>query len=218
MNCAAQNRHADWLNAQLSQAAESAPHRPTRCRRAKRLPSSAAEFARVRHAGVPTVFADAWKLFGSHIADWRDPAVLLRQYGETVHSASYFSTADAAARFGVQPSANGDAMLDPHRMDKTLREVLEFNRSGRLLVLEQSAFLRPDSGDPESPPLDTPLAAQFETPPWTRWAPLREANLWLGRVLPSCPKESPLHFDPDDNLMLQLRGEKTFLMYDAAQA
>ena len=34
----------------------------------------------------------------------------------------------------------------------------------------------------------------------------------------SRPKESPLHFDPDDNLMLQLRGEKTFLMYDAAQA
>ena len=46
-----------------------------------------------------------------------------------------------------------------------------------------------------------------------------EVNLWLGRVREGRrPKESPTHYDPHDNLMLQLRGEKTFHMYHAMDA
>eukprot|EP00038_Savillea_parva_P030171 m.76017 g.76017 ORF g.76017 m.76017 type:complete len:451 (+) comp9034_c0_seq1:384-1736(+) len=57
-----------------------------------------------------------------------------------------------------------------------------------------------------------PLADEWQAPPFTTDFSPTMVNLWMGRCRKS-PKESALHTDPDENLLLQVKGSKTFHMF-----
>ena len=45
------------------------------------------------------------------------------------------------------------------------------------------------------------------------WLDLLSVNFWLGRVGGGKRKESPLHFDPKENILIQLAGRKRFVLF-----
>ena len=203
---------------------------PPDCARLDRLPT-AEEFAELRLRGQPVVIGNAWGMFGEKVKQWRDPEYLRQKYGSVRARASYFDTQKKGERFGMQPVEGGKFLRVPYKVERTLAEVIDFNRTDRLLFIEQCPIFslenggdqllfdeqglpQPRSGQP------TPLYREWRQPAFATSAfHQSEVNLWLGRIPKGAPpKESPTHYDPTDNLMLQLRGTKTWHLYHAFDA
>ena len=203
---------------------------PDDCARLDRLPT-AEEFAELRLSGQPTVISNAWAMFGEQVQQWRDPDYLRKNYGSLQAHASYFDTQKAGERFGIQPAEGGKFIIQPYQVTMSLAEVIDFNRTNRLLFIEQypiwglnddertlhfdeQGLPEPRSGQ------HTPLYEEWQRPAFASSAfHQTEVNLWLGRMPRGVPpKESPTHYDATDNLMLQLRGTKTWHLYHAFDA
>eukprot|EP00936_MAST-01D_sp_MAST-1D-sp1_P000883 g883.t1 len=203
---------------------------PRRCARLDRLPT-AEEFAELRLRGQPTIIGNAWNMFGKSVRHWRDPDYLRKKYGSVRAYASYFDTQKQGERFGMQPVEGGKFLRVPYKVEKTLAEAIDFNRTNRLLFIEQCPIFSLKDGEdqlryderglPESRSgQHTPLYEEWRRPAFAPSAfHQTEVNLWLGRIpKDALPKESPAHYDPMDNLMLQLRGTKTWHLYHAFDA
>ena len=208
---------------------------PSECVRVKRLPRTEAEFHLLaRRRGHPVIFENAWGLFGDTMAKWRNTSYLIDTFGETPISASYFDSEDPSERFGITPVDDGKYILQPFRREFSLKELVAFDEPTRLAFAEQYNFLhfeefnqedvdedgmpRPRRGSSSSNGAAR-MAKDWKAPAFVGGFDPSEVNLWLGRVREGRrPKESPTHYDPHDNLMLQLRGTKTFHMYHAHDA
>jgi len=170
-----------------------------------------ASFARIHSAGWPIVLTGAAALFGDDVGAWQNVSHLREFAGSLMVPASYFSTVDGE-RFGTQVADDGQRVLvGPNRMS-TIDELLSFERSDRVLFAEPATIY-----DVEEGVMLAPLFERWLAPKFTFNRP-NSVNLWAGRVHLERPKESSLHYDDDDNLLLQLIGTKTFLMYPATDA
>ena len=70
----------------------------------------------------------------------------------------------------------------------------------------------------EAEHVDPVMMADWNMPPFLNKMELQSVAVWAGRIQGDRPKESPTHYDPVDNLFLQLRGTKVFGMYGANHA
>ena len=226
------------LNEALSRDVHDNHDFPSACLRMKHLPQSSAEFDLVaRQRGHPIIFEDAWELFGPKIPRWRNTSYLSDELGHMRISASYFDANDPSERFGITPVDGGRYILQPLRKSFTLKQLVAFDDPDRLAFAEQFNFIHHEEYEPwplfmqreqslDARPMARPvehteaeMAKDWEKPAFIGHVDPSEVNLWLGRVREGRrPKESPTHYDPHDNLMLQLRGTKTFHMYHAFDA
>ena len=62
------------------------------------------------------------------------------------------------------------------------------------------------------------MMAEWEIPPFLEFLHLQSVAVWGGKLQGTRPKESPTHYDPADNLFLQLKGSKIFGMFGANHA
>jgi hypothetical protein len=206
---------------------------PAECVRVKRLPRTESEFHMLaRRRGHPVIFENAWELFGPRIPSWRNTSYLTEKFGNVQLDASYFDAQDPNERFGITPVDGGKFILQPFHKQFKLADLVAFDSPTRLAFAEQFNFIdyeefEPEKVDAEGMPLprarstDTPgMAADWQAPAFIGGFDPSSVNLWLGRVREGVHrvKESPTHYDPNDNLMLQLRGNKTFHMYHAHDA
>ena len=207
-----EREHVEWLNARVGRAAAREKKQRTCKRIAGGLPDAAA-FARLRLLGQPIVFTDAWSIFGEEVASWRNVTRLSDLSGDVKAEASRYPVTPGE-RFGIAPSADGGGLLHPFKQEASMEDVIRFDDPTQMLCFEPLPLYGHEDGFSHRR-----LWPHVQQPDLAAWMDLKEAHLWIGRMLAGGrPKESPTHFDPYDNLYLLLRGRKQFLMYDAADS
>ena len=214
------------------------PVRPE-CPRLERLPTKD-EFDHLRRIGQPIVFGNGWDVFGEKIAGWRDLREFDARHGQQVVRAAIFDTTRAMdnggdERFSTEPVEDGRYLRSPHIRHWTLSQVMHYNETNRMAFVEQGVFYHAEADEVDNnqveyllaPKDQKPRLGEDTKPMYADWRPpafaphmwKREVNVWLGRLPAGAPKkESPTHYDPADNLMLQLRGTKTWHLYHGYDA
>ena len=183
-------------------------------------PPDAAMFAQMLRDGVPVVFRNASTFAGRRLAQWANTSELRRRFGHTEHEASVFDPAEAGRRMGLQPwdtDELGTVVLQPYRIVIPLEKAIADATEERVYFLEQQPLMDVSEEDERGVPggvVQPEMFADVQLPEWTKpFMQLSAVNIWLGRLMGDRPKESPLHFDPKDNLLLLLKGAKKFVFF-----
>ena len=183
-------------------------------------PPDAAMFAKMLRSGVPVVFKNASTFAGHRLARWANTSELRRRFGHTEHEASVFHTAEVGRRMGLQPwdtDELGTVVLQPFKIVIPLASAIADASTEHVYFLEQQPLMDVTEEAERGVPggvVQPEMFADLALPNWTKpFIRLSAVNLWLGRLLGNRPKESPLHFDPKDNLLLLLKGAKKFVFF-----
>jgi hypothetical protein len=232
------------------------------CIRLKHPPKNFIEFYdRILERNQPIVIENASNIFGKKINKWKDIQYFMNKYGNTKVMASIFNTMDYPTwtKFGNTPyvdkrNKKRHNLHAGHMRGVTLKELVTFNKTNRLLFAEQfSIFMAEhkleedieyDSND--GSPIDKDainsniaveeLYADWEKPYFYKNIRPSHVNLWFGKLkmfrkavdddrMQNQPQQkagnkkiSSLHIDKENNIMLQLLGNKTFYMYHGFDA
>ena len=157
---------------------------------------------------MPVILKNASSLFGHRLRQWRSREYLKREFGQTQHTASVFQHVESGA-IEPMPQHEGGIMrlAYPEKRRVTLEKALE-NRGadGEAFCLEQSRIF-------EAKQAPHPLWRDVALSPLLGGLNLELANVWLSTAQ---RKETRLHFDAKENLLLQLVGRKSFTLFSAA--
>eukprot|EP00931_Biecheleriopsis_adriatica_P094667 TRINITY_DN68296_c0_g1_i1.p1 TRINITY_DN68296_c0_g1~~TRINITY_DN68296_c0_g1_i1.p1 ORF type:complete len:374 (-),score=46.21 TRINITY_DN68296_c0_g1_i1:71-1192(-) len=195
------------------------------CLKIKRPPKDfEAFFSEVYSSGQPVIIDNAWDIFGD-VNRWSNLTYLKKQSGKTKFRVSLFNAAqdrpgqgmttsagDGVDRFGVTPVDGGSRVWMPRSELQTMEDVLENGNPARMSFAEEyKLFIDGRVVVPK-------LFDEWRKPTFLEPLKYEEVNIWAGRLLSKRPKESPLHHDPFENVMLQLAGSKTFVMVTATES
>jgi hypothetical protein len=227
------------------------------CIRLKNPPKNFVEFYdKILERNQPIVIENANNIFGKKLNKWKDIQYLMNKYGNTNLMAAIFNTLDYPTwtKFGSTPyvdkrNEKRHNLHMGHNRYVTLKELLTFNETNRLLFAEQFTIFEAEHESNEDieydsndgSPIDRDvtnsrisfidLYNDWEKPSFYKNIRPEEVNLWLGKLkmfrkavdddrMQNQPQQkagnkkiSSLHYDPKDNIMLQLLGNKTFYMY-----
>ncbi|CAJ1347183.1 unnamed protein product [Effrenium voratum] len=198
-----------------------------RCRKLRKPPKDFdAFFSQVLSQGQPVILENASAIFGQEVQRWMNVSYFVEKFGQLRFRTSFFNAAknrtgqgfrtsagEGVDRFGLTPINGGKGLLFPHVGQMDLAGVLSNRDPARMMFVEEGKLFAEEEGRryvnyPE-------LLDHWTKPPFLGPLQPAEVNLWAGGVLADRPKESPLHHDPFENIMLQLAGRKTFIMVSA---
>ena len=175
--------------------------------------------------GVPVAFANTTRHFGN-LSRWADLGYLRRRFGHTLHEASVFDTREEGRKWGLHPwdtDAAGTMIMQPHKRVLTLDAALERSTADTVVFMEQDALFdvaiaREEHGRTDGL-VQPEMWADVALPAWAAtFIDIESANFWFGRLLGQRAKESPLHYDPYDNMLAQIKGRKKFVLFAAADS
>eukprot|EP00933_Yihiella_yeosuensis_P062829 TRINITY_DN65837_c0_g1_i1.p1 TRINITY_DN65837_c0_g1~~TRINITY_DN65837_c0_g1_i1.p1 ORF type:complete len:381 (+),score=48.25 TRINITY_DN65837_c0_g1_i1:44-1186(+) len=201
------------------------------CRRLPNLPQSVEEFEEIIRAGEPVIFENARSTFGPTVESFFDFEALRRRLGDQPMSFSRWdhfqrpgqgltsSRGDGVEQLGLIPIENGTRIWRPFEIKMTINEVLTTldKLPNSIFFAEQDAIYHSENKG-TSPMFHSSFA---ELPDFLLEdnSRIEAMNMWVGLNLdPNKSKESHLHEDGSDNLMLQIFGRKEWILYEHDQA
>eukprot|EP00656_Telonema_subtile_P019759 TRINITY_DN20966_c0_g1_i1.p1 TRINITY_DN20966_c0_g1~~TRINITY_DN20966_c0_g1_i1.p1 ORF type:complete len:340 (+),score=63.65 TRINITY_DN20966_c0_g1_i1:138-1157(+) len=163
-------------------------------------------YAEVMQPSTPVILKRGAGAFGQ-LQQWADPEYLQREFGESVHKAL-----QGFADTYVTPTGKAqDRHLEhPPQTRVKLADFLRAVREGNNRTYIEASTLFNQEGT-----VQPAMAKQASLPVFAGFLEqsLERVNIWVGTHGDS-PKQSALHYDPLDNLMVQISGRKEFVMLE----
>ena len=204
---------------------------PAVCPEFDSMPSER-KFARLRRGHVPFVVRNATRFFDANVRKLADPAFLVEQLGGEQVSVSVFPAREHLPR-GMHKSIfptnasmwypdldagqERELLVNPFRRDMNVAAAVKALWDGEeALAMEQLPLFT--EGEQCDLPLSFLKRVLSTVPPLFGSLELSSINLFIGNVFGGRGRHTPLHFDDNDNFLLQLQGRKKVLLFSHADS
>eukprot|EP00656_Telonema_subtile_P025822 TRINITY_DN27859_c0_g1_i3.p1 TRINITY_DN27859_c0_g1~~TRINITY_DN27859_c0_g1_i3.p1 ORF type:complete len:378 (+),score=54.43 TRINITY_DN27859_c0_g1_i3:94-1227(+) len=160
------------------------------------MPKGPAEFEAIIRAGRPVILRDATAAF--EIAHW-DERHLRDAFGMQMLLTMFGAEGD---RYNIK--ASGSTLERPYEQQMRLRSAMDAMDMprGRSVTVAQASIV----GASE-------MMEQMATPEFLQGLDQDDVNLWMTKLSSNQSKQSGLHFDAAENILLQVRGQKRVELY-----